>query len=303
MKKTTVFLSVMIVFFGMAGIDSCQSAKSSTAGKLLKLNLEKGKGYDYEMVMDLDQGIADQEPHISVTTSYTIEIMADDGNTKTIDATYNSFKMNMKMMGMDVDIDSEKPLTVAREDSAEKNPIEMMNRLFRAIKGQKFEMKVNAEGKVLSVEGMDKMAGAIMDSLDLGEEVRKTAVQSFNKQFNSKNISEQFERIFSIFPNKEMKVGESWDKNFEISNPFPGKYNTTYKVKEIEGDMVTLVEKTRIESNSEKIKLSGDQTGELVVDSKSGLVVNANMAHTIEVTTNGLTIEMKGKYRIKGKAR
>ena len=55
----------------------------------------------------------------------------------------------------------------------EKNPMKMMNQLFGAIKGQKFTMKVNAEGKVQEVTGFENMAKQIVDSWDLDEEEKR----------------------------------------------------------------------------------------------------------------------------------
>jgi hypothetical protein len=183
------------------------------------------------------------------------------------------------------------------------NPLGMINHLFSAIKGQQFTMKVNAEGKVTEVTGFTNMAQAIADSMGLGEKEKAGMMQKFSKQFNEESTKEQFERFLYIFPNKEVKVGDSWQKTTTPRGPMGGKYNSVYTVSEIEGDMVTLEEKTRITAVNEQEKMSGDVTGTLIVDSKTGLVVNADQKMNITSYSEGSKVEIKAVSKIKGKAR
>lgn len=301
MKKILVIATFIISLAAVMGIQSCQSTKSATSSKMLKFNFEKGRGYDYEMIMNMDQEVMGAKQQIDMSTYYSMLVTEDDGALKTIKTTFDRFKMNMVVMGMQIEVDTEKPF-VATGDS-EENPLAMVNRLLGAIKGQQFVMKVDAEGKVQDVQGFQEMGMKIADSLGLDEAKKKEMLQSFSQQFNEKNIKEQFERVLYIFPNKEVKVGDSWQKTTTTSGPMGGKYSSTYTVKEIEGDMVTLEEKTKIESDNEQLKLSGEQTGELVVDSRTGLVVSADMDMNMETTSSGTKVNMKGKTKIKGQAR
>jgi len=93
-------------------------------------------------------------------------------------------------------------------------------------------------------------------------------------------------------------VGDTWKKKSDVSGPAAGKYNSTYKVTDIEGDMVTLDETTKMESSEEKVDMKGDITGTIVVDSKTGLVVSADQEMNITTDTNGMAKKMKGKTKI-----
>ena len=147
------------------------------------------------------------------------------------------------------------------------------------------------------------MGKLLADSLELNEKDREDMLKQFKEQFNAKSTKSQFERFFYIFPNKEVKVGDSWQKNSDISGPVAGKYASTYKVTEIEGDMVTLEETTKMESEEEKVNLKGDIKGTLVIDSKSGLVVSADQDMKMTADAGGVKFEINGKTKIKGKAR
>ena len=49
--------------------------------------------------------------------------------------------------------------------------------------------------------------------------------------------------------------------------------------------------------------MSGEITGTIIVDSKTGLVVNADQDINLSSTAEGKTMKIKGKTKLKGKAR
>ncbi len=303
MKKIALLLLPVVLIAGLIAVQSCQSTKSATASKMLKFNFEKGKGYDYEMISNFDQEVMGQNMQMDMSAYYSMDVSEDDGNMKTITSTIDRFKMKMGVMGFNIDVDTDKPLPSIGTTDDGKDPMKMINSIFGAIKGQKFTMKVDAEGKVQEVTGFENMAALIIDSLGLGEKEKQEMKKKFDGQFNAKNMQGQFDRFLYIFPNKEVKVGDTWQKKSDVSGPMAGKYNSSYKVTDIEGEMVTLDETTKVESADEKIKMKGDIKGTIVVDSKTGLVVTADQEIEMTTETNGKSMKMKGKTKIKGKAR
>ena len=303
MKKIALLLLPVVLITGLIAVQSCQSTKSATASKMLKFNFEKGKGYDYEMISNFDQEGMGQNMQMDMSAYYSMDVSEDDGNMKTITSTIDRFKMKMGVMGFNIDVDTDKPLPSIGTTDDGKDPMKMINSIFGAIKGQKFTMKVDAEGKVQEVTGFENMAALIIDSLGLGEKEKQEMKKKFDGQFNAKNMQGQFDRFLYIFPNKEVKVGDTWQKKSDVSGPMAGKYNSSYKVTDIEGEMVTLDETTKVESADEKIKMKGDIKGTIVVDSKTGLVVTADQEIEMTTETNGKSMKMKGKTKIKGKAR
>lgn len=304
MRKLRISLIIAAVFSFLIGIEACQSSKSATSAKMLKFNFEKGKGYDYEMNIDMDQEIMGSSTKLGIATYYSMDVMEDDGKVKVLQARYDRFKMDMDLFGMKLNVDTEKPVDTA---GASKDPMQMISRLFGAIKGKQFRMKVDAEGKVLEINGFKEIAESIISSMELDaedqKEVREKMETQFDQQFNDQNIREQFERVLYIFPNKEVKVGDSWQKSSNMNSKMSGKMNSTYKVTEIEGDMVTLEEKTKIVSADDAMEVEGEQNGILVVDSRTGLVVTADLVMDMTAKAGGMSIDIKAKTKIKGKAR
>ncbi len=293
---------VLLSAFLLVAVGSCQTTKSGTASKMLKFGFEKGKGYDYEMIINTDQQVEGQTIPLDMTSYYSMDVTEDDGDTKTIATTFERFKTSTSIMGFNLEIDTDKPLPDLGMSEV-KDALKMVNGLLGAVKGRKFSMRVNSEGKVTEVFGFKEMATAIADSFHLSEKDRTQMITVFNEQFSDDKVKSQFERFLYIFPNKEVKVGDSWQKTSSGAGPMPGAYNSTYAVKEIEGDMVTLEEKTKISSNKADLKVEGEIEGELVVDSKTGLVVNADQDMSMTTTHEGKTVVMKGKTKVKGKAR
>ncbi|MEO7922312.1 MAG: DUF6263 family protein [Chitinophagaceae bacterium] len=298
------FIALSLFVAAVFILPACQSSSKTASGsKMLKFNLENGKGYDYEMIINMDQEMGGQKVQMDMSNYYSMDVVADEGGTKTLSTTYDRFKMKMVMAGINIEVDSDKPLPSMGKTDTGEDPMKMMNAILGAIKGRKFTMKVNPEGKILEVTGFADMAKSIADSMNLDPEKREKIMADFNKQFNEKGIMDQFERVLYIFPNKEVKVGDSWQKTTSPGGAMGGKYVSTYTVTEIEGDMVTLEEKSKIDGVSDEMTMNGEITGTIVVDSKTGLVVNADQDMKITAGKDGKSMEIKGKTKIKGKAR
>lgn len=303
MKKINYLVLIAAAIITIAGFEACQTAKSSTSTKMLKFDLEKGKGYDYEMIINMDQEIMGQPMKMDMTTYYSMDVSGDEGGIKTIISSFERFKMKTSVAGMNIDVDTDEEIKGDSSD-LKTNPLGAINKMFGALKGQKFTMKVNPEGKITEVTGFENMAENMANSLGLDKEEKEEMMKGFKGQFNADEIKQNLERFWYIFPNKEVKVGDSWDKTTVMSGKMPGTYKSTYKVTEIEGDMVTLDEISKIQSKEgEAISLTGEVKGTLVVDSKSGLVVTADQDMDMKASAQGMSFDIKGKSKIKGKAR
>jgi len=178
-----------------------------------------------------------------------------------------------------------------------------MDRVFAGIKGKEFTMKVDEDGKVLEVNGFDQIINGMIDSIAMDEDTKMQVRVSLQDQFNEQAVKDQFAQVFTIFPNKEIKVGDSWNKSIQMGGRMPAQYTTRYTVKEIEGDHVTLSAQTNIGSGSSDMEIKGTQNGSLLLDSKTGLVINAEFDQDMETKAGGMEIAIKGKGKIKGKVK
>jgi hypothetical protein len=285
-----LFIMASLLFL----LSSCTSTgKNDTA--IFHFNLKKGKVYDYNMDFDMEQEMQGQKVNTKMESEYSIEVTDDDGNLKTLKATYERIALNVSLPGRNIQADSDKIDTVNKE--AVNEPGHLMNAMFGALKGKSFFVKVDKEGKVTEVNGMNEIAQSMISGLNIKEELKPMAQQAFSQQFNEQNIKDMFSQSFNIFPNKPVKIGDTWEKKVNGSAAMPINMTTVYKVQSIDGNMVTLNTNSKMDFTGDS-KMSGNQTGIMKVDASSGLVTKGNFEQKITGQMNMIT---KGK--VTGKVR
>jgi hypothetical protein len=299
MKKIILLPAIIIVLIAVTGVQSCKNSDAS-AGSVLKFNLEKNKQYDYEIIWDMDQKVMDKDSKINLQANYSFEVTEEKDKIKTLRAVYNNFRLYMKIMDMEMDIDTDKPVDNMEGD----DQMAIMKKLFTGIKGKAFTMKVDEEGNVLSVSGFDEIINSMIDSAGANEDMKLQMKVSLRDQFNEQELKDQFAQVFMIFPNKSVKPGDSWQKDYRRGGKIPANFSTTYTVKKMEADQVTLDAKTIIGSTvGGEMEVKGEQTGTLLVDSKSGLVLLAEFSQDMDAKTPDFGIKINGRGKIKGKER
>jgi hypothetical protein len=304
MKK---FLLPLIAFYiNTVLVQSCKTTSSNSTGKTLKFNFQKGKGYNYEMISDLNMNLMGMDTKVYVDGQYSMQVTDDDGQTKTISMIYKSMNMQTNAMGMDINIDTDKPAIV---DTGNHNPFAhfsgIMSKILSIMINKPFMMKVNSKGEILELEGVDKMMGGLADSLKLDSMVKMQVVSSLKKQFGDDNIRNSFSELLTIFPNKEIKVGDSWVKTYtQKLGEVPEKNTTTFTVKQIDGDAITLDADTKIEVVDGKPEMSveGRKKAIMLVDSKSGLIINNDFTLDIKIKNAVMDMRITGKGKVKGTA-
>ena len=298
MKKIILLPAIVIILIIVTVVPSCKNA-DAPAGSVFKFNLAKDKQYDYEIIWDMDQKVMDKDSKINLLAGYSFEITEEKDKIKTLRGVYKNFRLYMKIMDMEIDIDTDKPVSNMSED----DQMGLMKKVFTGIKGKAFMMKVDEEGNVQSVSGFDEIINGMVDSAGVDEDMKLQMKVSLRDQFNEQELKNQFAQVFMIFPNKSVKVGDSWQKKYRMGGKMPADFSTTYTAKKMEGDQITLDAKTIIGSAGGKTAVSGEQNGTLLVDIKTGLVINAEFSQSMDTKTEDLAIKINGKGKDKGKER
>jgi hypothetical protein len=271
------------------------SCNSSIADTRFIFNLQKDRSYAYTIEWDMTQQAADDTSVVRVSSAYQLDVIDIDDDIRTITTTYKNMQVGMNMMGVDIRVDTRQPFADSTEDHLEIP--ELVSRMFYALKGNSFTMKVNTEGKVLEVKGLDQVEAAIVNSLGLPEEFKESIQLMFRQQFNEKNIRDQFERVLFIFPGKAIKQGDTWDKVTESGGV---SYNSHYTVQSIEGDHTTLQLKTLIRSDQDGVTMKGEQSGILKVEKKTGLMTSGDFEGLIRSDNGDMKMVIISNGMIKG---
>lgn len=240
-------------------------AVPTTESALLKFNLPQGKVFGYQMNFDMAGKEGEQKMNNAMKWNYNMRVLDEKDGIKNIQTTYKQIEMTMNMGQMKMEFSSEKE--VAANDF-----MQMPSRMFKAIKGKSFTMQVNEKGEILSVTGFDKIGEAMVTEMNLPETSKPMMRKNFQEQFNDDAVKQMFGQFFDVFPNKIVKSGDRWEKKSSVMAA-EIEMTTTYTVKNIKDNKVYLSSVAKIQSTDSKSM--GTQTGSLVVDAITGLVLDA----------------------------
>jgi hypothetical protein len=301
-------LNGLLIIASIAVLNSCNSGSGSSTARMLKFNLEKGKYYDYEMVMDMDQDLMGKKNTIGLIAQYVINVTDDDGTLKTLDIEYRDFKMKMNMMGQEMNIDASKKPEPMDSNSFGQNPMEMMSSAFSGIIGKKFTMKVSGDGKIQSITGVEEFINSIAESMNAGEQIKGIVLASLKGQFSEEKVKETFAPMFGIYPNKEVKPGDKWTNSYILSSQAVESSNE-YTVKSFEGDNAIVQLSSKMEPQADAanpnlaaLKLSGTQSGTMTINTTTGLIVDSELTQNF-TSTGEMKLGMTGKLKMRGKER
>jgi hypothetical protein len=234
---------------------------------LLKFNVPKGKTFDYTTEIDIIQQEEGQKISSKMMYNYILKVASENKTSKTLNVTYGKMLMDMNMMGQSMRFSSEdKP-------DATGNPLQMIGRMFSAMKGKSFTMKVAPDGNILSVDGFDKLPQQVMLEMKIPESQQAFFLKSFESQFNDDMVKEMFTQGFNFLPNKTVKPGDSWTKTSKIPLQTSSiDISTVYTVKEIKNNQVIIDAIAKYLHDNQNPTTSRTR---MVVDATSGMIVSA----------------------------
>ena len=171
--------------------------------------------------------------------------------------------------------------------------LKMMWKVNKALVGNKLNMKMGEDGKVISITGFDPVYSKVAASVGsvIKDAKQKTAfVNSFKESFNEKILKDQFTKNLLLLPAKGVKIGDKWSQSENATPDGKIKLTTTYMLKSV-GDGVAVIAVTGgIPKKSDKKTQEGvtrsmsselSQNGIITLDQNTGWIKN----QTISVKT------------------
>ncbi len=232
---------------------------------LLKFNFQKGKTYNYTMMLDAVRKKDDRKMGTMMKWNYDMQVVDESKGLKTLKTTYKRIDMTMDA-GNDQKMDFSSEKQVDAMDF-----MQMPSKMFGIIKGKSFTMQVNQKGEVVSVSGFDKIGEAVITEMNLPDEMKPMIRQNFQKQFNDVAVKQMFSQSFNALPNKYVKVGDSWKASASLTT-LKQDISTVYTVRSIKGSRILLTGTSKL--NSPEGQNSGTQTSKLIIDAKTGVMLD-----------------------------
>jgi len=245
--------------------------KDSVNGKpakdsvLLKFNFQKGKTYNYTMMLDAVRKKDDKRMGTMMKWNYDMQVVDESKGLKTLKTTYKRIDMTMNM-GNDQKMEFSSEKKVDPMDF-----MQMPSKMFGIIKGKSFTMQVDQKGEVVSISGFDKIGEAVIAEMNVPDEMKPTIRQNFQKQFNDDAVKQMFSQSFNALPNKYVKVGDSWKTNASLTT-LKQDISTVYTVRSIKNSRVLLTGISKLKSPEGEN--SGTQSSKLIIDARTGVMLD-----------------------------
>ena len=256
---------------------------------VLRQNYPTGYKYDFSITSDqiINQKIDGQDVHLTqnIGTDYTFDITEGHSGEKDVKVSYNRIFIKSVGMGNTMIYNSDD------QDSTKKNP-------FSGFKGASFYMTVTPNGGIKSVAGIDRMLDNMATKMSTDSNQVKQIKTALAKQFSAEVVKQTMESSFKIYPDRAVKIGDSWTVDTKMQMSMPIETITQYTLKDVKDNIAilsvkgTLVSKGNFEVMGSKMEtdLSGTNSGETSLDIKTGIVLNSH-----------LRVELYGKMKSMGK--
>ena len=305
-------LTVLSAFALSVILWSCNGSKSSGDAVDLKFNLDKGKTYVYSMKthFDMNMEMMGKKMNTGGDVDFGFNMKVDDidaqGNRMLTD-TYDAIRFKVSAMGMDMGYDSKNVGDTTKENMMSG----MFRKMFGGMLGKAFKMTMSPKGEITKIEGLKEMVQSMSEHLDIPENMKDKMQQQMQQSFSDDQIRQSFQQGFGFYPDKPVKVGDTWNKDMDRNmNNMAMIVKSKYSVKEVTDNTVVLEVTGTVTAagkdstaTTSGIDMKGDTKGTMDIDRATGLAKKGTMEMNMKITTPGLSspMDMKATITIEGK--
>lgn len=289
MKKLIIVCSLVVLsqFFIGGCANSKQAGKENvtesltnnkSGGKyMLKFNPSVGTTGNLEM--DIDMNIDMEMMGQQMNTKQSMQM---GGAIEVVDNTEDAVtsKMNYKYFTMNMDVPMMGKMTYdSRKEDNEGMMAAAMDEAMKEMIGKEMTMVQSHSGKTISMEGIKAME----------------QLQQGNTNMNISSVLGM-----SQFPDKAVKVGESWKSEIGDKNS-PYKFDATYTLKEVKDGKAIITIDSDVAMNPEidenKVEATGKQTGTFTYNLENMWLIESIIQQDFDMSVEqmGMTLPMKMK--------
>ena len=278
----------------------CTSIGVTHAQSAVELTLDLSKGDTYRVKMSMENNTTQtlmgmqQQMQQDLEFIYSFEVLdVDRQGTADIDLTYEAVKVAV-----------ENPAGSSRYDSADPAAEPDMQTIgFAALLDQTIHMKMTRKGKIDSISGLDALLEHILDAYDLPEGPQRAQLrEGLKEQFGDESMKSRMAGIAISYPEGKVAVGDSWTQEGDLKLNFSLGMSTTYTVVSIDQDVVELdvssilasdnsLEPMKMQGIEMVFKLSGTQTGRVIIDTDTGWTRSSTLTQELSGTVEMLPNE------------
>ena len=281
MKFTHIIFALSCLF-----IISCASNKPLS----LKMALPQGDKFNYSMATNTVANVSvmgmDQKTTSMQKLDYVYEVLSSTTNgDQKIKSTIRS-----------VEVDQINPMQTMHYSSRETtgNSPELAD-VYEPILGHEMIMNFNNKGEMVKFEKGGDLVSKMFEGKD--DEAMAQMKSLIEGQFGEEAMAAQLSNITSIYPDKPVKVGDTWMKENVTTGAIALIIKTTYTLTSrkngkamisLKGTVTPSPDSEALEMMGMKMtyQLGGPLTGNMIVDEKTGWVDESNVDQELEGKVN-----------------
>jgi hypothetical protein len=144
-----------------------------------------------------------------------------------------------------------------------------------------------------------------MSNMYTGDPMVDPMVEQLKQQFTGAAFNNSFEQMFGFYPANPVKAGDSWNSTPAMSvDNMDINVKTKYTLKDVSRNMATIAEESDITMKASvdlEGKLTGTQSGTLLVDTQTGMPVSSETSQKISgiLTAQGFDVQTDISTRVK----
>lgn len=258
----------------------------------LRLTPAEGEIYRYEDTMNQEMIMEVQGLEITIrqsmtfVTSYEV-IEVDVEGQITIEATYEQIVTEMASpFTGEVRFDSSDEAAVVPSE------FEGLSRMV----GQSLTLTLSPDGSLVDVVGVDELMAMITGPIPSSQPDLESLMQDLTSMFDENSDTGGITGLMGSFPEGEIAVGDTWERQIITEIPFETRNNVAYTVTSIKAGGISLQMEGETEFDMSEFmsnlglgemtfEMRGSQTGEILIDIATGMLVSS----TIEQSLTGET--------------
>jgi len=259
----------------------------TVASAQVKLAFDPKAGAKYECQMEtvqnIKQNVMEDNMTMSTETSatYLMEVKEKTPQEIQVQFTYQRFVFVSLNPMMNVRYDSKVPNKNASEIDG------IFEKMFSTLINKPFTVIFAPDGSVKSVSGMSAIAENLLKEVSFGEEIAAQIGIQISQLFSDEFMKNMFEQSFNFYPKNAVKVGESWNTEYVMpmgNMKFDFKSKNT--LKEVKANKATIEVTGDMNMNMAESKFTGTQTGTMIVDAATGMIVTSDVSQNMKGSIN-----------------
>ncbi|ASU35876.1 DUF6263 family protein [Mucilaginibacter xinganensis] len=246
------------------------------------LNLTKGSTYYLTTTAGsaVKQTISGQQNAINLTFTFKMafKVTGIADSVYSMEVSYQSLGMKMDMAGNSVDMDSKKS-----------DPQDIPSTIIAAMMNKSFNLEMTKTGRIRSVQNIDKMVSAAMESFPQIDAAKKEQVKAqFMQSFGPNAFKGSIEMGTAIFPDRPVAKDDKWTIKTSLESPAKAEVAITYTLADVVGGMYVIhgdgtittdknAGSVKINSMPIKYNLNGTIISDIRVDKATGWISEVKM--------------------------